>query len=418
MVGYNKIIFKGIENMIDIDKAESLYDESIKILKKVQLDNGGCLATSEDERYPYIYPRDHSLIILGFISAGLFNEARKGLEFILNTHTGKGAFPQRVDTKGNDASYKPIQIDGTGLVLYSLARYVTETEDYDFAEQYFNRVKRAVNYIIDHSYENIEGTYEKQKHNLEMPLIYTPNSLHEYPPTEAGLEIWANCVCCSALLEIFDISKKIDEVQLQCEQYAKKVKKGILKYMWNSRKKTFVKTIRVRESSSVLVDPDVGKYAVADFGILNDEDERVISTVTDIEKNLWNQQLGGICRYPKYEGRNNGGWGPWPNYTLMICRHHIRVENKQKTDQYLNWVLNRSFELKLPEHVSSVSEFEEYVQDFKESGLLREDRKKMIQNARNHPLYHEGIAYITIPLAWAHAEFIRTYNLYKEQFKG
>lgn len=404
--------------MIDIDKAESLYDESIKILKKVQLDNGGCLATSEDERYPYIYPRDHSLIILGFISAGLFNEARKGLEFILNTHTGKGAFPQRVDTKGNDASYKPIQIDGTGLVLYSLARYVTETEDYDFAEKYFDRVKRAVNYIIDHSYENIEGTYEKQKHNLEMPLIYTPNSLHEYPPTEAGLEIWANCVCCAALLEIFDISKKIDEVQLQCEQYAKKVKKGILKYMWNSRKKTFVKTIRVRESSSVLVDPDVGKYAVADFGILNDEDERVISTVTDIEKNLWNQQLGGICRYPKYEGRNNGGWGPWPNYTLMICRHHIRVENKQKTDQYLNWVLNRSFERKLPEHISSVSEFEEYVQDFKESGLLREDRKKMIQNARNHPLYQEGIAYITIPLAWAHAEFIRTYNLYKAQFKG
>lgn len=402
--------------MIDIDKAESLYNESINVLKKVQNDNGGCLATSEDERYPYIYPRDHSLIILGFISAGLFKEARKGLEFILNTHTGKGAFPQRVDTKGNDASYKPIQIDGTGLVLYSLARYVKETEDYDFARQYFDRVKRAVNYIIDHSYENIEGTYEKQKHNLKMPLIYTPNSLHEYPPTEAGLEIWANCVCCAALLHIFDISKKIDEVQIQCEQYAHKVKKGILKYMWNSRKKTFVKTIRVRESSSVLVDPDVGKYAVADFGILNDDDDRVISTVTDIEKNLWNQQLGGICRYPKYEGRNNGGWGPWPNYTLMICRHHIRVENKQKTDQYLNWVINRSFKNKLPEHISSASEFEEYVQDFKESGLLREDRKKMIQNARNHPLYDEGIAYITIPLAWAHAEFIRTYNLYKKQF--
>lgn len=402
--------------MIDHEKAESLYDNSIKILKDVQLENGGCLATSKDERYPYVYPRDHSLIVLGFISAGLYDEAKKGLEFMLNTHTGKGAFPQRVDMNGDDASYKPIQIDGTGLVLYSLAKYVNETKDFDFVDKYFERVKKAVNYIIDHSYENIEGEYEKKKHNLKMPLIFTPNSLHEYPPTEAGLEIWANCVCCAAFLNIFEISKKIEDEQIQCEKYANKVKKGILKYMWNSRKKTFVKTIRVRESSSVLVDPDVGKYAVADFGILDDTDERVISTITDIEKNLWHQELGGICRYPKYEGRNNGGWGPWPNYTLMICRHHIRVENKQKADQYFTWVLDNTYEQNLPEHIATVDEFEQYVQDFKESGLLREDRLTMIENARKHPAYEDGLAYITIPLSWAHAEYIRTYNLYKQQF--
>ena len=402
--------------MIDHEKAKSLYDESITILKKVQLDNGGCLATSEGERYPYVYPRDHSLITLGFLSAGLYKEAKNALTFILNTHTGEGAFPQRVDMEGNDASYKPIQIDGTGLILYALTEYVNHTKDYDFAETYFDRVKNAVDYIINHSYENIEGTYEQKKHNLTLPLIFTPNSLHEYPPTEKGLEIWANCVCCAALLQIFDLSKELDKVQIQCEEYANKVKKAILKHMWNPRKKTFVKTIRVRESSSVLVDPDVGKYAIADFGILSDNDERVISTITDIEKNLWHQQLGGICRYPKYEGRNNGGWGPWPNYTSMICRHHIRVENKQKSDQYMNWILETSYENQFPEHIASVEEFEEYVQDFKESGLLRKDRKIMIKNARNHPQYDEGTAYITLPLAWAHAEFIRTYNLYKHQF--
>lgn len=402
--------------MINTKKAEEIYKKSIEILREVQLDNGGCIATSEGERYPYVYPRDHSLIILGFLSAGLYKEAKKGLEFILNTHTGKGAFPQRVDKKGNDASYKPIQIDGTGLILYSLAEYIEKTNDYDFAKKHFERVKKAVDYIIDNSYENIEGTYEKQKHNLKMPLIYTPNSLHEYPPTEAGLEIWANCICCAALLKIFDLSEKLDDVKIECKEYADKVKKGILKFMWNSRKKTFVKTIRVRESSSVLVDPDVGKYAVADYEILKDEDDRVISTVTDIEKELWHQKLGGICRYPKYEGRNNGGWGPWPNYTLMLCRHHIRVGNRQKADQYMRWILDISYENKLPEHVSSVEEFEEYVQDFKESGILRKDRKKMIKNARNHPSYQDGVAYITLPLAWAHAEFIRTYNLYKEKF--
>ncbi len=403
--------------MIDMDKAEKIYNESIKVLKNVQLKNGGCLATSKDERYPYVYPRDHSMIIQGFLSAGLYDNAKKALEFILNTKSEGGAFPQRVDTEGKDASYKPIQIDGTGLVLYSLTEYVKKTKDYDFASKYFKRAKEAVEYIIKNSYENIKGTYEKKKHNLVMPLIFTPNSVHEYPPTEKGLEIWANSICCAALSNIFKLSKKLDDKKIECKEYADKVKKGIFKYMWNSRKKTFVKTIRVRESSSVLVDPDVAKYAIADYGLLKDNDDRVINTVTDIENNLWNWELGGICRYPKYEGRNNGGWGPWPNYTLMIARHHIRVKNRQKADQYMRWILDISYENKLPEHVSTINEFEEYVKDFKEAGLLRKDRKKMIENTRNHPMYKKGIAYVTLPLAWSHAEYIRTFNLYKNNFE-
>ncbi len=402
--------------MIHSNKAEEIYEKSIEVLKKVQMDNGGCLATSKNERYPYVYPRDHSMIVQGFLSAEHFSEAKKGLEFILNTKTDDGAFPQRVDKNGKDASYKPIQIDGTGLVLYSLAKYVEKTNDYDFASKYFDRVKSAVDYIIKNSYENIEGTYEKKKHNLKMPLIFTPNSVHEYPPTEKGFEIWANSICCAALENIFKLSEKLDDKKIECKKYAEKVKKGILKYMWNSRKKTFVKTIRVRESSSVLVDSDVAKYAVADYGLLKDNDDRVINTVTDIENNLWNWDLGGICRYPKYEGRNNGGWGPWPNYTMMIARHHINVENLQKADQYMRWILDISYENKLPEHISTVSEFEEYVKDFKEAGLLRKDRKKMINNAKNHPMYKKGIAYVTLPLAWSHAEYIRTYNLYKKKF--
>jgi GH15 family glucan-1,4-alpha-glucosidase len=38
----------------------------------------------------------------------------------------------------------------------------------------------------------------------------------------------------------------------------------------------------------------------------------------------------------------------------------------------------------------------------------------MIENTRKHPMFSKGIAYITLPLAWSHAEFIRTFNLYKK----
>jgi GH15 family glucan-1,4-alpha-glucosidase len=285
--------------MIDTKKASEIYEKSIEILKEVQQKNGGCLATPKGERYPYIYPRDHSLILLGFLSAGLYENAKKGLEFILATQTESGNFPQRVDTDGSDASYKPVQIDGTGLAIYALYEYFTITGDKEFLEEHFNNVRKAVKYIITNSYDNINGDYERIKHHPKTPLVYTPNSVHEYPPTEAGLEIWANSICCAALSRSYELSKVLNDEQRQWKQEAEKVKNGILHFMWNNRKKTFVKTIRIREANSVLVDPDISKYAIADFGILKDEDKRVTTTVQDIETNLWNEDLGGLCRYPK-----------------------------------------------------------------------------------------------------------------------
>ncbi len=392
---------------IDKEKAERIYRKSIEVLKQVQLPNGGCFATPVGERYPYVYPRDHSIITLGFLSAGLYERAKKALNFILKCDScakSSGAFPQRLDRHGRDASYKPVQIDGTALVIYSLAKYVDLTHDTDIVTENWERIKKAAAYIIRH--------IDKEK-----GLVYTPNSIHEFPPTEEGLEIWANCACYAALRSIGEMSKKLKINHYRMfMRNAKKIRKGILKYLWNNREKIFIKNIRVRESSSVLLDSDASEYGIAEFGVLKDSDKRVISTVKRIEKDLWHKKLGGICRYPKYRGRNNGGWGPWPHFTLMICKHFIKLKDRKNADRYLQWVLDISYNDLLPEHIAEVKEFEEFVSDFKEAGILRPDRLVMIRNARRNPMFKKGIAYITTPLAWPHAEFIRTWNLYKEVF--
>jgi len=388
---------------MNVKKAEMLYKNSIRILKEIQLKNGGCLATPRGERYPYIYPRDHSLSILAFLSVNATDNARKAMKFIFKEQLRSGAFPQRYDMKGRDASYKPIQIDGTGLILYAFTRYVNQTKDYDFARKNWKKVKKSVNYIIDNIYH-------------EKGLVFTPNSIHEFPPTEEGLEIWANCACYAALRELSRLAEKLKLENKGWERHARSIRASILKYMWNSRIKSFIKNIRIRESSSVKLEPDIAQYAVAYFGILPDKDKRVKSTVKRIEKELWNKDLGGICRYPKREGRHNGGYGPWPQYTLMICKHYINLGNKKKADKYLKWVLNVAHNYELPEHISTKREFEEYVTDFKESGILRKDRMIMIRNARRHPMFKKGTAYITPILSWPHAEFIITWNLYKKRF--
>jgi GH15 family glucan-1,4-alpha-glucosidase len=388
---------------MDPRKAEALYRSSIKVLKKVQLRSGGCLATPKGERYPYVYPRDNAVCILGFISAGKFREAKKALEFILKTQLPSGAFPQRVDTEGMDASYKPIQIDGTAMNIYALSRYIEQSGDIHFAIENWETAELAVEYILKNIHQ-------------EKDLVFTPNSVHEFPPMEEGLEIWANATCLAAIEKAYSLGKLLKMDRPRWFDSVHLLRSGINGYMFNSRNHCFIKTIRLKESSSVETDADSSCLALCDFGVFRDSDPKIVSTLRKMEDALWNKDLGGLCRYPKYQGRNNGGWGPWPHFTLMLARHYIRLRNRKKADSLLEWVLKIAWKNLLPEHLATRDEFEEYVTDFSDAGILRKDRLVMIENSRKHPMFKKGVAYVTLPLAWPHAEFIQTWILYKKTF--
>ena len=376
-----------------IREAEKLYAKSVKLLKKFQLGNGAILASFPKSRYPYVYPRDHSICTLAFIDAGLIKRAKKALNFIFKTQNKNGSFPQRINKKGKDRSYKPIQLDNTALVLYAFSKYIKQTNDKDFVEKYRKKIRKSINYIKSQLYKK--------------NLFFTPNSVHEFPPYEEGLEVWVNAVCYSAL-------KELEDIGIDTGVNLKKVRDSIEKYFWNG--KYFVKNIRLKGASSVVIDIDSSTYALADFGVFKDDNEKIKMTVKEIEKELWHRKLGGICRYKKHVGRNNGGWGPWPHFTLMICRHFIMLKEKKKADKYLNWVIRIAYKQKLPEHIATKKDFEEWVKNYKSAGILRRDREIMIKNIRKNKLFKRGLAYSVLPLAWPHAEFIRTYNLYKSTF--
>jgi len=376
-----------------VREGEELYVKSVNVLKKLQLFNGAIYASDPKGRYPYVYPRDHAVCILGLIDAGEFERAWKGLEFVLKSQNKNGSFPQRLDKNGRDASYKPIQLDNTGLILYAFAKYVMASKDDVFLKGYKKRINLSINYI------------SKQIHKKY--LLFTPNSIHEFPPYENGLEVWVNAVCYGGLFELKKIGFKVG-LDLA------RLKKSIVKYMWNG--KFFVKNIRLRESSSVASDVDACSYALADYGMFEDSSEMIRKNVKVIERDLWHEKIGGLCRYKEYIGRNNGGWGPWPHFTLMVCRHYIRLGNRKKADKYLKWILKIADNGLLPEHIALKKDFEKWVKEYEKAGLMREDRKIMVKNIRKSRMYRKGLAYSVLPLAWPHAEFIRTWKLYREKF--
>ena len=387
---------------INKEKAEAIYKKSLEVLNIVQLENGGCLASPPGSRYPYVYPRDHAYIILSFISAKKFEEAKKAFEFVFNAQLKNGAFPQRFNKNGENASYKPIQLDGSGLILNALIEYYKQSKDKDFIKQIEGNIHHAISYI-------------KNNYHEEKQLLYTPNSIHEFPPHEAGFEIYANAVCAGALL---NLNKLSDTINFPDNYYklGASLKNGIEKYLWNDRVKSFIKVIRTAESSSVETYIDASTIALSDFGVFDVSHEKMIQTVNRIDTKLWNKNVGGTNRYPKHVGRNNSGWGSWTHFTLMLAQYYIEIGNKPKAEQYLDWVLKISYENLLPEHISTVAEFDEYINDYSEAGIMRPDRLLMSENIKKHSTFKKGLAYSVLPLAWAHAQFIIAWNMYIQKW--
>ncbi|MDF2956008.1 MAG: Glucoamylase [Candidatus Alkanophagales archaeon MCA70_species_2] len=395
-------------------KADKLYRHSITVIKENQHKNGGFYASPPGTRYPYIYTRDHSVITLGALDARMFKEARRALVFILDAQKPSGEFSQRYDTDGVDTSYKDLQIDGNGLVLFTLGKYYEVTKDDELCIEFWDVIERAVEYILRHK-------------NDEIDLIHTLNSIHEYPAYEHGFEIFANAACCAGIFAAVKMGKALDKDVRRWEKEAEKVKNAIFTRLWSSRLRSFIKNIRIKHQNSkplgydplvsVVTDVDVVEYSPAYFGLIADDDLRIVSTARRIHRALWDEELGGLNRYPEYWDRNNGGYGPWPHFTLQLARHFINIGDEDTAEQYIGWCVEIAYEDLLPEHISTIERFELWLETYRNANILTDKKLVMINGIKQHPKWKDGFAYVTTPLLWPHAEYIRTYSLWLRTFR-
>lgn len=402
-------------------EATKLYEYSLEVLRKNQHENGGFYASPPGTRYPFIYPRDHSVDILGAVAGGLMAEAKKGLEFVLNAQKPLGEFSQRYDVDGNDASYKELQIDGNGLVLFALEKYFEATggsffeemADREFVSKYWEAVEKAVQFIL-------------MNKNTEIGLIHTVNSIHEYPAYEHGFEIYANSACCAGIIAAVKMGETIGKDVSEWKKEAEKLKESILNRLYSPRRRSFVKCIRVKNKNSnpigydsyasVVIDVDAVEYAPAYFGLTGDHDIKIRTTVKRIHEKLWDDELGGLNRYPEDWGRHNGGYGPWCHFTCQLANHYIETDNQDMAELYLGWVVDMAHNYMLPEHISTIERFELWLEDYTDAMILRDSKLTMIKNVKSHPKWKDGLAYVTMPLIWPHAEYIRSYSNYRQRF--
>jgi len=388
---------------VDPLRAKELLQSSIDVLLDAQLESGAIIPVASQKSYIHVYPRDHGFAILALLHAGKDEEAKKALEFaLLHQDKKNGNFPQRWDEAGNNTSHKNPQPDATALVLYAFAKYVLQKNNIAFAEKNWGKIEKGIDFLVDSMVS-------------DKNLVYTKSSVHEFPPEEEGYEIWTNAVCTAAFRELSKVSEKI-RVEYEPLKKENLLKDSLVEYMWNSRTKSFAKSIRVKESSSVSIGPDASALALSFFDVFPVSESRLKTTVELIDEKLWHKSYGGISKYVRVDGRELGGFGASPLFTLFLADYYTKAGDKEKAGKYINWAVSMSFNGLLPERFSTKEDFEGYVSDASDAGLLNREVMKMINATRAHEDFKNGVAHISEPFTMAHAAFIIAWKNYQEKF--
>lgn len=370
-----------------------LIKKSIEVIKSLQLKNGSILATFKNDTYPFVYPRDATIMTKALNLKGLHKNSErfyyflKSLKYFINQRYhgfGFGVGLPYITQRG--------EVDNSGLVLHGIWNTSSFSSNQKFLEDMWPLVKKCV-FRIEQATQN--------------GLVYSRRSIHEYFELEEGHEIWANSACCRGLFDASEIAKSLGKKEAKLWRFrAENLKKNIYKKMLDKRKKIFVKVIRT--SGKKILAPDISQLAPFYFDLI-DSNEILERTLKILRKTLWHRKLGGFLRFRFFEICKNwhwytGGDGPFSVFTIIAAKMFRKIGNKKNYEECEKWIQKISTrEGFLPERISLKKDYDEWKRNEFE---FSERILNGIKRAENLRAPIKGVMYWATPLGWAHAEYI------------
>lgn len=373
--------------------------KSISVIKKLQLTNGGFLATPKSDGYPYIYPRDSVIMTKALNVTGNYKDSEK-FYYFMKKHARIDYFKEvfhRYNMKGIPAVTRKHEHDNNGLIINGIYDTYLHNKNKKFLIDMWPIVLILVKSILKWKKPN--------------GLISTERSIHEFYRLENGYEIWCNSVSCRALFDASEIASVLERKESKLwKSEAEKLKKNILKKMFNKKKGVFVKNLKHKEI--------VDSTQLSPFYFSLTADKKILKkTLKILKKEIWISDIGGFRRFKKFGVVKDwhwytGGSGAWIVITCIVARFYSRLGNKKMFKSCMSFVeeiASRTNGL-LPEHVASKVEYDcwkknemEYndriINAMKSTENLYETHKKKYKNA---------YIYWALPLGWSHAEYILT----------
>lgn len=372
-------------------KIHWLYNRSLLIVRTL-INNCGSIISADDsdvinfnrDTYSYVWPRDaamiaHAMDLANYnLTVGFYNFCGRILEkggYFLHKYTPSGLLASSWHPWIYENKIQlPIQEDETALVLWALWKHYEMFRDVEVIKPlYRTLIKKAADFMMN---------YRDQKTGLPLPSYDLWEERHGVL-TFTVSTVYGGLIAASNFAEAFGEKELAEEYRKGAQQ----MKEATLKYLYLEKENRFARMIQFHKDGSTTIDAtiDASLYGIFAFGMLSPFDEKVKSTMQQIEDKLLNKG-GGIARYENdsyYRSSNEGPGNPWFITTLWLAQYYIAIaRDKKELDKaldILSWVTAHA----LP------------------SGVLAE---------QVNPKTHEPLS--VSPLTWSHATFITTAELY------
>ncbi|HWG91858.1 MAG TPA: glucoamylase [Candidatus Thermoplasmatota archaeon] len=390
------------------------------------------LAAPPGSRYPYMYPRDAAStarVLLQLIERNVAREeAFAHLEatarFLASCQRPDGYWGQRYALTGEDKSiYRQEDNVAHGILviasyLEACARLNREPDD-----------KEALLDVLERAWRHgLEASFRPG-----INLFYSTTSIHE-SAIEQGYTLWTNFAHHRShqlmlnAIDRFGGSKRLhDEVDRFREMHGKNLRRHFV------QDGLFIR--RLTPTGRYDRRPDVTLLSPFYFGCADLDPQALSDSVSRIEKDLWDPELGLLQRYlPFAEDRTihlHAGNGPWMAYSAIFAQYHAVLGNREKSRMVLKAIASYATpEGEIPEHLSTRQRFRDFLKREWETGLdfekefdqeillpgtkfskiveeLNHMRDEYLRIERADPdgPDHSVIRFAT-PLLWSHAEFL------------
>lgn len=372
----------------------NLKKKSIKVLKNLQLKNGGILATPLNGAYPYVYTRDAVIITKALNSVGLQKYSKKFYYFMekfAKISVYKEVF-QRYTHNGYPSVTRRNENDNEGLLLHGIYDTYLKNKEEIFIENLWDLIESTVNLLFSYS---------------KSGLVKTEKSIHEFEGLEKGYEIWANCAAYRGLKDATEMAKILNHNK-KSEAWNKKaedLKKNIQKKLFNKKLGIFSKNPKFPNA------PDMSQLAPFYFNVIKSK-PILKKTMDYLHKHLWNIELGGFRRFRKFEVVRDwhwytGGSGSWVNLTLWAAKFYKELNNKKNYSKCIKWVeeIAKNKNRLLPEHIATKAEYDDWKAHEIEFNTRIINETKKAENSMQK-FNKRDILYWANPLGWSHAEYI------------
>ena len=376
------------------------FKKSLLVIRAHADRRGGILASLDGadtvygkDTYGYVWPRDGAFISQALNQAGYSDISRRFFEFCVDVLTDEGYILHKYQPdRSLGSSWHPwikegeqqlaIQEDETAILLHGLWEYYKETKDLEFIELHYNEfIKEIADFLT--SYRNTQTGLPAPSYDLW--------------EEKYGISTYtASCVygALSSAANFAELLGKEEDARTY-RDVAESIKQGILTYLYDEDLGYFVKLINVDDQGGIHPDRTIDTssfFGVFHFGVVPPNAACLAASFHTLQKTLSESiPVGGIARYEDDEyftKTNNVPGNPWFITTLWAVQYTIAratcPSDLASVNTELRWVTDRALK----------------------SGILSEQL---------HP--HTGEQVSVAPLAWSHAEYVRTVVQYMRKLE-